>query len=90
MSKEIEICDGATISAAEVERVEEAMAQLEEDKGAAHSMTVTVSLRIHHEYPKTLYRGKDSTVVVSAAEEAGAAKDGFGPYDHEAFTAKEA
>lgn len=90
MAKEIEICDGATISAAEVERVEQAMEKLKEDKGAAHELTIMVTLHVHHEYPKTLYKGKEAKTVADSDAEAVAAKDGFGPYEHEAFTAKEA
>lgn len=90
MATEIEVCDGATISAAEVERAEKAMEQLKEGKGAAHELTITVTLRLHHEYPKTLYKGKEAKTVADSDTEAAAAKDGFGPYEHEAFTAKEA
>ena len=90
MAEEIKVCEGATISAAEVERVEKAMAQLQEDKGVTVELSVTVTLRQHHEYPKTLYKGKEAKVVADAGAEAAAAKDGFGPYDHEMFAAKEA
>jgi hypothetical protein len=85
---EITICKGATIRAEEVARVEAAMKKLVEDKGAAHELVVTVTLHNHNEYPKTLYKGKESRMVDSGDAEAAAAKDGFGPYDHEAFTAK--
>lgn len=86
MSKEIEVCEGATISAAEVERVEKAMEKLAEDKGASHQVTVTVTLRIHHEYPKTLYKGKEVKVVEDSDAEKAAIKDGFGPLNHRTFT----
>lgn len=90
MAKEIEVCEGATISAAEVERVEKAMEKLKEDKGATHELTLTVTLHLIHEFPKLLYKGKEVRTVADSDAEAAAAKDGFGSLDHEAFTAKEA
>lgn len=83
----ITICKGATISAHEVKRVEAAMAKLVEDNGAAHTLTVEVVLHNHNEYPKTLYKGKEVRTVEAPEHEAAAAEDGFGPYDHEAFSA---
>ena len=83
----ITICKGATISAEEVKRVEAAMAKLVEDNGANHSMTVEVILHSHNEYPKMLYKGKEVRTIDGQESEAAAAKDGFGPYDHEAFIA---
>ncbi len=88
--KIITIGEGAQISAAEVERVEKAIEQLKEDKGATREMTVTVTLHLHHEYPKVVYKGKEHKAVANADEEAAAAGEGFGVYDHKAFTAKEA
>lgn len=82
----IKICVGATISAAEVERVHEAMDKLEADKGAAHEMTVHVTLHLHHEYPKMLYKGKEAKSVADSDAEAAAIEDGFASYDHESFT----
>jgi hypothetical protein len=83
----ITICKGATISAHEVKRVEDSMAKLIEDNGAAHTISVDVVLHNHNEYPKTLYKGKEVRTVDGHEAEAAAAKDGFGPYDHEAFSA---
>ena len=82
----ITICKGATISAEEVKRVEAAMAKLVEDNGAAHKLTVEVILHNHNEYPKTLYKGKEVRMVRNATEHKAATADGFGTYDHEAFT----
>lgn len=83
----ITICKGATISAEEVKRVKAAMAQLVGDNGANHKMTVEVILHNHNEYPKTLYKGKEVRTVDGEESETAAAKDGFGPYDHEVFSA---
>lgn len=82
----ITICKGATISSAEVKRVEEAMKNLVDDGGANHKMSVEVVLHNHHEYPKAVYRGKEVRTVDGPDSEAAAAKDGFGPYDHEEFS----
>ena len=82
----ITICEGATIIANAVKRVEEAMTKLVDDKGAAHTISIEVVLHNHNEYPKTLYKGREVRTVQTSEHEADAAKDGFGPYDHEAFT----
>lgn len=88
MESAITICEGATISAGEVERVEQAMAELAKDSHAPREITLKATLHVHHEYPKTLYKGKETRSVVDIDQQAAAAKDGFGPYDHEAFTAE--
>jgi len=91
MAKPIVIADGATISAGEVERVEAALKDLAEKKiDAPRDITLTATLHVHHEFPKLLYKGKESRSVADKDQEAAAAAAGFGPYDHEAFTAKEA
>lgn len=90
MESAIEICPGATISAGEVERVNQAMKELAKDAHAPREITLTATLHIHHEYPKTLYKGKETRSVADASAEEAAMEAGFGPYDHEAFTAKEA
>ncbi len=87
---EITICKGATIRASEVKRVKEAMAKLVEDNGANHEIMVTVTLHNHNEYPKIVYKGKETRSVADADQEAAATEEGFGPHDHKAFTAKEA
>lgn len=86
MSSAIVICEGATISAEEVARVEKAMEELATDSHAAREITLTATLHIHHEFPNTLYKGKETKSVADAEEEAAAVKAGFGPYDHKAFT----
>jgi hypothetical protein len=84
------ICDGAVISEQDVERVEAALKRLaDKEAGAPREITITIPIHVHHEYPKVLYKGKQTRRVQNTDEEAAAAKDGFGPYDHEAFTAKE-
>lgn len=90
MAKALVICEGATISAGEVERVEAALAELAKDFHAPRSITLTATLEIYREYPKIVYKGKEHKSVANKSEEDAAASDGFGPYDHEAFTAKEA
>lgn len=90
MAKPIRICEGATISAEDVERVETAIKKLaDKELGAPREITLTVPLHVHHEYPKALYKGAQTRTVQDADEEAAAAKDGFGPYGHETFAAKE-
>jgi hypothetical protein len=90
VAKQFTICDGAVISEQDVGRIEAALEKLKEDKGASHELTVSVTLHLHHEYPKTLYKGKQTRAVHNADEQAAAAKDGFGRYDHQAFTMREA
>jgi len=90
MATEIKVFEGATISAEEVERVQQAMLELAKDPHAPREITVKAILHVHHEYPKMLYNGKETRSVADAAEEKAAEADDFGPYDHEAFTAKEA
>ena len=89
MSKALTICDGAVISEQDVERVEAAIKKLaDKELGAPREITLTIPIHVHHEYPKILYKGKQPRSVANSDAEAAAAKDGFGPYDHEAFTAK--
>lgn len=82
---EYEIVNGAEIDAA----IESAKQALEKDASSPREVTVTVKLHKHEEYPKTLYRGKETKAVADADSEAAAAKEGFGPYDHAAFIAVE-
>jgi hypothetical protein len=83
----ITICEGAVIAAEEVARVlarvGDAVARVE---GAVEELMVKVTLHVHHEYPKVLYKGQETRSVADADQQAAAEKDGFGPYDHEGFT----
>jgi hypothetical protein len=90
METPITICEGATILPEEVERVHQAMKDLAKDPHAPRAITLKVILHIHHEYPKTLYRGKETRTVADAGQQEAAATEGFGPYDNQAFRAKEA
>jgi hypothetical protein len=90
MASGITICKGATIGAAEVERVQQAMAELAKDPHAPREITLKATLHVHREYPKTLYKGKEIRQVADASAEKAAVEAGFGPYEHESFTAKEA
>jgi hypothetical protein len=74
MSKAIVIAEGATISALEVKRVEEALAELAKDNHAPREITLTATLHVHHEYPKHVTVGKDAddrpiVKIVNSAEE---------------------
>lgn len=89
MAKEIIICDGAVISASEVERVENEVALLKKGGGANSELTVTATLHLHHDFPKVLYNGKKARSVANAEEESAAVSDGFGGYDHESFNSVE-
>jgi hypothetical protein len=77
----------ASIAASEIERIELALQQLVVDPHAPREITVKVVLNVHREYPQVLYKGKENKSVANEEEKAAAEKDGFGPYDHEAFTA---
>ncbi len=85
----ITICRGATISAGEVERVRQAMAELAKNPHAPREITLKATLHIHREYPKMLYKGKETMSVADASAEKAAVEAGFSSYDHEGFTAKE-
>lgn len=86
MSEQFEIANDAEIEAA----VKSAQDALNADPSAPREISVTIKFHKHEEYPKVFYKGKDHKSIANAQEEAAAASDGFGPYDHEAFTAKEA
>jgi hypothetical protein len=59
MAEAIIISKGASISAAEVERVEKALALLEKDNHAPREIALTATLHVHKEYPKHVTVGKD-------------------------------
>lgn len=85
MADRIEVCEGATIGTEEIERVAAAMAELAKDPHAPREISVKVTLHIHNEYPKMLYRGKETKSVANEKAEAAAEKEGFGPYEHKVF-----
>ena len=86
MNDQFEVANESEIEAA-VKAAQEALAK---DATAPREIAVTVKFHKHEEYPKSLYRGKDIVIVGDAVAEAAAVEDGFGSYDHKAFTAKEA
>ena len=63
--------EGAVISPADIKRIESAYDTLVKTNNASDSLTVTVLLHVHHEYPKHLGVDKDDKAVIvnSAAEE---------------------
>lgn len=83
MSKEFEVVNGAELDAA----ISAAQEALSKDPSAPREITVKVKFHRHEEFPKALYKSKEVRTVADAESEAVAAKDGFGPYDHEAFSA---
>lgn len=78
------------VSEEEMQKVDAAIEELKKDPHAPRNVSVTLTVHVHNEYPKTLYKGKEVQMVADADAEEAAAEAGFGPYDHEAFTAKEA
>lgn len=86
MSDKFEVANEAEIDAA----IKSAQEAIEKDHSAPREISVTVKLHKHEEFPKTLYKGKEMVTVQDAEQQRVATAGGFGPYDHEAFTAKEA
>jgi ribosome-associated translation inhibitor RaiA len=81
--------ENVNLSDTEKQRIADALEALTKDPHAPRELTVTVTLHVHNEFPKTLYKGKQTRVVADPEAEQQAAADGFGPYDHEAYTATE-
>jgi|HubBroStandDraft_5_1064220.scaffolds.fasta_scaffold27464_3 hypothetical protein len=79
--------EGVSVSAEELAKIDAGLEALKKDAHAPREAQITITLHVHNEYPKTLYKGKETKSVKNETEETEAAKDGFGPYDHEAFTA---
>lgn len=73
----MELPVGASISLEEIKRVEDAVAALASDHHASREMTISVTLHVHHEYPKHVKVGEDkegnpiTKIVYSAEEESG-------------------
>ena len=84
----MELISGASVSDLELKRVSDALEALRKDNHAPREMTVAVTLHVHNEFPKLVYKGKEERSVSSQEEADQAAADGFGPYDHEAYTAE--
>ena len=57
MTKIAEI-EGTSISAEDVKRIQDAIAELAKDPHAPRSLSVTVRLHIHNEYPKHVKVGE--------------------------------
>lgn len=68
----------------EQKRIDDALDALAKDPHAPREISVRVRLHIHHEYPKSLFKGKASRIVNSATEEKAAVEDGFGAFVPEA------
>ena len=79
--------EGASVSLEEQKKVSDALAALEKDPHAPREVTLRVTLHIHNEYPRIVYRGKETRSVQDEAALAKALDEGFSDYDHEAFTA---
>lgn len=81
--------ENVSLGADEEKKISDALEALSKDPHAPREISVKLTLHIHNEFPKIVYRGKESRSVANEAELEAAAKDGYGPYDHEAFTAQE-
>ena len=69
-----------TLADGEQKRIEDAVDALAKDPHAPREMTLKVTLHIHNEYPKHLYKGKLSLVAQNEAEEEKAVADGYGKF----------
>jgi hypothetical protein len=72
--------DGAAIAESEQKKIADALEALSKDSHAPRQLSVSVTLHLHNEYPKHLYRGKDLVVVNDADEEAKAEAAGYGKF----------
>jgi hypothetical protein len=84
MAEPIVVTKGAEISAVEVERITTALAALAKDPHAPKTITVTATLHVHNEYPKTLYKIEGGKHITRSGkneeEEKAAIAEGFGPF----------
>lgn len=74
---------GVSISIAEEKRVTDGLEALSKDPHAPREISVSLTLHVHNEYPKLLYKGKDSVTVADEAGEEKAIADGFGKFSPE-------
>jgi hypothetical protein len=81
--------EGATIEQGGIVKIRKALDELAKDPHAPREVTVKFSLHIHNDFPLIVYKGKESRSVADEKELEAAREDGFGEYDHEAFTASE-
>jgi hypothetical protein len=88
--KTIMLPEGVDISLAEQKRIEDGLKALAKDPHAPRQLSIEVTLHVHNEFPKLLYKGEgkklETRSVANESEEDAAAAEGFGPYDHEAAT----
>jgi hypothetical protein len=85
--QQITLPKGAFILPADVQRIEAALADLKNSKGAHDSLSVQVSLHVHHEYPKHVTVGEEEdgtplTKIVNSPEEESAASAEAKPKAH--------
>ena len=75
---------GASISLDEQKRITDALAELEKDPHAPREISVKLTLHVHNEYPKHVYKttGKvtELLVVNNEEEEEDAIAKGYGDY----------
>jgi hypothetical protein len=71
---------GVSPANGEEKRVTDALAALAKDPHAPREISVKLTLHVHNEYPKLLYKGKHTRVVADATEEKAAAVEGFGAF----------
>lgn len=66
----------------EDKRISDALAELAKDPHAPRTLTVTVNLHVHNEYPKILYKGAANTpiTVKDLSAEDAAIADGYGAF----------
>lgn len=73
--------DNVTLGSDEQKRISGALELLAKDPHAPREISVRLTLHIHNEYPKHMYKDHASRQVANEEEEAAAAADGFGDYD---------
>lgn len=77
---------GANFAAGEEERIKKALQELEKDTHAPRELTIKVTLHVHHDYPKLVYKGAGSSKAKSVTnpdDEAAARADGYGAFQPE-------
>ncbi len=70
-----------TLGAGEEKRISDAVEALKKDPHAPRELQIKVTIHVHNEYPKHLYKGKESVIVNGEDEEAAKIAEGFGKFE---------
>lgn len=80
----ITLPEGASVAASELKKISDGIAAIEKDAHSPREVSIRVTLHVHNEYPKHLYKGKESVIVNNEEQEEKAIVEGFGKFDPKA------